>query len=219
MPLDPSRKNVVVIGDSLTIGYTPIVARLLNDIALVQHVPWDVSDGGAEETEYGLQCLDLWLASPSGMPIHPDLIYFNFGMHDLVTNCTPGHGCVPGQSGNTSVYPGELEAIARKLQLFSSSLTPPAKLIFGITTPYICNAALDAIISGNLNVAAASIMRRLSIPTVDLYGAAIAWCGGTVPNNACHGIGSCFCPHCSSPGYDMLASTVIAPAIRRALTA
>jgi hypothetical protein len=36
LPLDPSRKNVVIIGDSLTIGYTPVVAELLADIALVQ---------------------------------------------------------------------------------------------------------------------------------------------------------------------------------------
>ena len=110
LPMDPTRKNVVSVGDSLTIGYTPLVAEILNDVAFVQHVPWDESDGGAEETAYGLQCIDLWLASPSGMPISPDLIYFNFGMHDFTTDCTPGNGCVPGQSGNTTVYPGELRA-------------------------------------------------------------------------------------------------------------
>ena len=64
-----AQKNVVIIGDSLTIGYTPVVAELLADLAFVQHVPWDVSDGGAEETAYGLACLELWLASPSGLAI------------------------------------------------------------------------------------------------------------------------------------------------------
>ncbi len=29
LPLDPTRKNVIIIGDSLTIGYTPVVASLL----------------------------------------------------------------------------------------------------------------------------------------------------------------------------------------------
>ena len=43
-----------------------------------------MGDGGAEETAYGLQCLDYmyWLRSPSGVPVKPDLIYFNFGLHD-----------------------------------------------------------------------------------------------------------------------------------------
>jgi hypothetical protein len=40
---------------------------------------------------YGLQCVDNWLASPSGLPLGTvDLVYFNFGMHDYVTQCEPG---------------------------------------------------------------------------------------------------------------------------------
>ena len=31
-------------------------------------------DGGAEETTYGIYCLDNFLASPSGMNISPDLM-------------------------------------------------------------------------------------------------------------------------------------------------
>ena len=56
----------------------PHVAANLSDIALVQHAPWG-GDGGAEETTYGLYCLDYFLASPSGMPIKMDLVLFNFG--------------------------------------------------------------------------------------------------------------------------------------------
>ncbi len=40
---------------------------------------------GAEETEYGLQCVDNWLASPSGQAIKPDVIYFNFGKIKVYT--------------------------------------------------------------------------------------------------------------------------------------
>lgn len=82
LPFSSTLKNVVIIGDSLSLGYTPIVASLLSDIALVQHAPYS-GDGGAEESGYGLQCIDNWMASPAGYPISPDLIYFNFGMHDL----------------------------------------------------------------------------------------------------------------------------------------
>ena len=39
-------------------------------------------DGGAEETAYGLACLDYFLSNPDGTVVHPDLILFNFGLHD-----------------------------------------------------------------------------------------------------------------------------------------
>ena len=58
---------------------TPSVASILSSTALVQHAPWG-GDGGAEETAYGLQCLDYWLRSPSGVAIQPDLVFFNFGL-------------------------------------------------------------------------------------------------------------------------------------------
>jgi hypothetical protein len=92
---------VFVIGDSLSIGFTPLVAETLSDIALVQHIPWDTTDGGAEEAAYFEQCLDNWLRSPSGLPYFPDLIYFNSGMHNLNDNATMG---VPGQSGSSDEY-------------------------------------------------------------------------------------------------------------------
>ena len=68
LPMSTSLKNVLWIGDSLSLGMIPHVAANLSDVALVQHAPWG-GDGGAEETTYGGYCLDYFLASPSGMPI------------------------------------------------------------------------------------------------------------------------------------------------------
>lgn len=68
-----AKKNVLIIGDSLSIGYTPVVAANLSDIALVQHAPWDTRDGGAEESAYMDQCLEYWTAHPSGIPFVPDV--------------------------------------------------------------------------------------------------------------------------------------------------
>ena len=39
-------------------------------------------DGGAEETAYGLQCIDYFLRSPNGTSFKADLVYFNWGLHD-----------------------------------------------------------------------------------------------------------------------------------------
>ena len=75
--------------------------------ALVQHAPWGGDGGagnppspaarsslaqltrvsgawpwGAEETAYGVQCVDQWLYSPNGTAYTADLVYFQWGLHD-----------------------------------------------------------------------------------------------------------------------------------------
>jgi hypothetical protein len=216
-PLSTTLKNVVVIGDSLSIGYTPSLAAALSDVALVQHAPADVSDGGAEETAYGLQCIDYWLHSPSGMelgPAGPDLITFNFGMHDYAANGTG----VPGQSGNSSVYALQLALLAGRLIRYTAT-HPRTKLLFLMTTPYLCDGTIDRSIQG-LNAAAAGVMAELGVPTLDPYTAIRQYCGGTPPTPGCEAQpswgGDCWCPHCPS-GYSWLTSSTLAAPIRAML--
>ena len=78
LPPSKSLPNVLIIGDSVSIGYTPPVAADMAKVALVQHSPWDTRDGGAEETAYGVQCLKYFLRSPLGVPLKPDVIMFNW---------------------------------------------------------------------------------------------------------------------------------------------
>ena len=217
-PLPPSTtlKNVLIIGDSLTIGYTPFVAANLADIALVQHAPWDTSDGGAEESSYFVQCLDNWMRSPSGEAWFPDLVYFNSGMHNLVVNGTG----VPGQSGNASEYPAEMLNVMTRMKAFAASSPGgnTTKLIYGLTTPLLCDAGVDGLITGTLNAAAAAIASQLNIEIVDPHGPVIAKCG-PAPQAKCFGLAGCFCPHCAgTPAYGWLADNVIGPAIRLMLT-
>jgi hypothetical protein len=77
-------KNVLIIGDSVSIGYTSLgtknVMKLLAPMAQVQHGPWDVSDGGAGDTATGVACLDRWLMTQTQQPVKWDLITFNFGL-------------------------------------------------------------------------------------------------------------------------------------------
>jgi hypothetical protein len=212
-PLPPSTtlKNVLIIGDSISIGYTPFVAASLADIALVQHAPFS-SDGGAEESAYALQCaLTYWLRSPSGMPIPWDLVFFNSGMHSTGLQGAPWY--VPGQSGEPAAYSSEIAALAQGL---IGKVGAP-KLIFGITSPMLCNATIDRTISQELNPAAAAIMEEAGIKTVDLYEAVTGKCGA-VPQASCFNLTGCFCPHCNSDGYNFLAQSTIAPAIRAALS-
>jgi hypothetical protein len=212
LPPSPTLKNVLIVGDSISIGYTPFVAAALADIAQVQHAPWS-GDGGAEESAYALQCFTYWMRSPSGLPVPFDLIYYNTGMHNTLQGAP---WAVPGQSGDPAAYPGELEALTS--ELVSKAKAEGTKLIFGVTSPMLCNASIDYIISDTLNPAARLIMEDYGVPTVDLYQAVTSKCGA-VPQASCFNTTGCFCPHCSSDGYTFLAETVIAPAIRAALLA
>ena len=85
LPLSTSLPNVLIIGDSVSIGYTPLVTKAMAKVALVQHSPYDVRDGGAEETAYGVQCLDYMLRSPGGVFLKPDVIMFNWGETERVS--------------------------------------------------------------------------------------------------------------------------------------
>ena len=76
---------MLIIGDSVSIGYTTLssnnVVKQLADVAQVQHGPWDVSDGGAKDTAYGVLCLDTWLMTTERHPVDWDVITFNFGTY------------------------------------------------------------------------------------------------------------------------------------------
>jgi hypothetical protein len=186
------------------IGY---VAKSLADIAQVIHSPAG-GDGGAEETTYGVRCLDFFLASPSGMAVKPDLILFNWGMHDgPMTNNT-----VPGQNAPPDNYTAELTNLTVRLKAFAAATG--SKLAFAHTTPFLCTAQQDGCVQ-NLNNQASAIMAAAGIPTLDPYSPVIAKCG-KAPQSSCFNSTGCFCPHCPN-GYSWLADNFVAPALRAML--
>lgn len=211
LPPSVSLKNVLIIGDSISIGYTPFVQAALADVALVQHAPFS-SDGGAEESAYTLQCtLPYWLGTAAGEPIKWDVIYAQNGMHNTNQGAP---WVVPGQSGEPAAYAAELSTLLSSLAMRAAA--DGSRLLFGITSPMLCNATIDRVISATLNPAARAIAAALALPTVDLYAAITGRCGA-VPQSSCFNATGEFCPHSSDAGYQWLANTVIAPAIRSLL--
>ena len=65
--------DVLIIGDSISIGYTPYVKKALEGKAHVVHNP-----GNAGDTGRGLKRLDNWLGDTQW-----DVIHFNWGLWDL----------------------------------------------------------------------------------------------------------------------------------------
>lgn len=207
LPFSKSLPNVLIIGDSVSIGYTSPLAKKMQDIALVQHSPYDSRDGGAEETAYGVLCLDYMLQSPEGDSLKPDVIMFNWGLH----NGPDKNETLPGQAGLPNVYAQELEEITQML----IAKQPQAKLLFALTSPYMCAAQNDGCVM-NLNNQAAVIMAKYKIPTINLHDTVVAECGPP-PQPACFNVSNCFCPHCSNVGYDFLVDNLIAPKLTEML--
>jgi hypothetical protein len=77
---DPALPNVLILGDSISIGYTLPVRRLLAGEANVYR-PMQadgISPENCQGTSNSLQHLDRWLGEREW-----DLIHFNWGLHDL----------------------------------------------------------------------------------------------------------------------------------------
>lgn len=72
---NPDLPNVLLIGDSISIGYTAYVRRQLKEKADVYRIPTN-----AKNSAYGLEHLDDWLAMKS---LKWDVIHFNWGLWDL----------------------------------------------------------------------------------------------------------------------------------------
>ncbi len=54
----PRKKKILIIGDSISIGYTPFVEQALADVAEVVH-----NKGNAEHTGTGLKNISEWLGN------------------------------------------------------------------------------------------------------------------------------------------------------------
>lgn len=215
LPLSLDQRNCLVIGDSVSIGYTPFLSDLLNMTAggcNVQHSPY-AGDGGVEETAYGLQCLEYFLHGSDGTEIlkHVDLIYFNWGLHNLVPD---GGAVVAGQSGHQSEYLPALQKIVSKLVAARTKFG--VKFLFGLTSPEMCDAAMDKVVQ-DLNSQAATLMAQEHIPIVDLHAAVVKKCGKP-PQVSCLGETGGGCPHYSSDGYKWIANSTLAPAFLQLLS-
>lgn len=167
--------NVLLLGDSISIGYTPFVQKMLKDQAKVVR-PMQKDGKRPENCSYaanGVKRIDAWLGDTKW-----DVIHFNFGLHDLKYIGQP----LP----NAKIVPQRGEAIkknpdARQLSTIEDYLTnlekivtrlkkTNAKLIFCTTTP-IPDGSTGRIAGDEkkFNEAAVKLMKKLNVPVNDLH--------------------------------------------------
>ncbi|MEX2607587.1 MAG: LamG-like jellyroll fold domain-containing protein [Kiritimatiellia bacterium] len=72
-PGESSLPEILIIGDSISLGYTPFLKEDLSGKAVVVH-----HEGNAQHTGTGLEKLDAWLGEGEW-----DIIHFNWGLWDL----------------------------------------------------------------------------------------------------------------------------------------
>jgi lysophospholipase L1-like esterase len=140
---DTKLPRVLLIGDSVSRGYTQPTRKALEGKANVHRAP-----ANCGPTASGLKNLDVWLGEGKW-----DVIHFNFGIHDRGTPAAD--------------YVKRLEAIVARLEKTG------AKLIWASTTPIPDNPAQKQTAQSIVekNSLAAEVMKRHGIPTDDLFAA------------------------------------------------
>jgi hypothetical protein len=160
--LEPSTTlpNCMVLGDSVSIGYTGVAAKLLADVCQLQHAPWDERDGGAGSTSVGVACLDNFLVTQRQTPVKWDVILYNFGLHDLDNSSTA-----------EAKYRTELTNITARL------VATGAKLIYATTTPFMPDTTKGNHVVDDLNQIAREVIAGKGIQLLDLHKLVTDHCG------------------------------------------
>jgi lysophospholipase L1-like esterase len=149
VPDVPGLPRVLLIGDSISIGYTEPVRAELTNKANLHRIP----ENGAA-TIVGVKNLENWLSSSKW-----DVIHFNFGLHDL--RLDDGKHQVPLPD-----YETNLRTIVQRLQKTG------ARLIWATTTPVPDAEVKPPRRNADViayNAAAAKIMTESGIAIDDLY--------------------------------------------------
>ena len=140
---DPKLPRILLIGDSVSRGYTQPTRKALAGKANVHRAP-----ANCGPTASGLKNLEVWLGEGKW-----DVIHFNFGIHDRGTPAAD--------------YVKRLEEIVTRLEKTG------AKLIWASTTPIPDNPAQKQTAQSIVekNALAAEVMKKHGIATDDLFAA------------------------------------------------
>ena len=152
---DPALPRVLLIGDSISIGYTHYVRELLREKANVHRVPVN-----AGPTTRGIEGISEWLGGGDWSVIH-----FNWGLHDLKFM----------EDGERQVSIEEYESNLRIL--VGKMRETGARLIWASTTPVPEGEVRPRRIPEDVvryNAAAEKVMRENRVSTNDLYTFALS---------------------------------------------
>jgi acyl-CoA thioesterase-1 len=181
--------RILLIGDSISMGYTPLVQEILKDKADVQRPKENCG-----ETARGLAKMDAWLGEKKW-----DIIHFNFGLHDLKYLDAQGKYVGPDQGKQVASVPQYEESLR---QIVARLKKTGAKLVWASTTP-VPDGSAGRVLGDELkyNEAAAKVMKENGVAINDLHKVVVSGPEGMqLPKNV----------HFSKEGYAVLARAVVA---------
>lgn len=152
------KSKILIIGDSISIGYTPFVKKNLQEKAIVMH-----NTGNAKFTKNGIENLDSWLGDTKW-----DIIQFNWGLWDLCYRYPENsmdRNKIKGKVTTTKEnYKANIEALVKRLE------QTHAKLIF-VTTSYVPEHEPGRFLkdASAYNAIAKQIMQKHGIMVNDIY--------------------------------------------------
>ncbi len=161
--------RVLIIGDSISIGYTVPVQNCLRGKAVVSRAPGNCQDSG-----FGLQHLKQWIGKGPW-----DVIHFNFGIWDTHYLDAKTGRLIP--SAGEMTVPADGRRVRHDLQQYRTNLVrivqmlkqTNAQLIWAQSTPIMfrTGARFDDI--ARYNAVAAEVMKENGVPINDLYKQAL----------------------------------------------
>ena len=141
--------RVLLIGDSISIGYTLKVRDLLKDKANVHRIPTNGND-----TNSGVEKIKDWLGDSKW-----DVIHFNWGLHDIKNSKGKNQVPLADYEKNLRELVTQIKATGAKLIWCSTTPVPDVKM-----TPVRLNSDVLA-----YNAAAKKIMEENGVAIDDLY--------------------------------------------------
>lgn len=180
--------KVVLVGDSIRLGYAPLVAQKLDGKATIV----SVKQNGGDSSNI-LKNLEEWIIKEQ-----PSVVHLNCGLHDLKLDRKTKQYQVP-----LADYARNLKEIVRRIKTETS-----ATLIFATTTPILDarhaqrKAAFDRLEADvqRYNAVAIQVMRDAGVPVHDLHW--VVEQGGAEELLGKDGT------HYTRPGYETLAEAV-----------
>jgi lysophospholipase L1-like esterase len=164
--IQEKQPKVLLIGDSISIGYLPFVQEIMKGKVAVDRIPLK-PNGKAENcqgTTNGIANIDRWLGDTKW-----DVIHFNFGLHDIkhikVDSGKNSNDPNDPHQADLKQYKKNLSEIVAKLKATG------AKLIFATTTPYPKGTKPYRAFGDDIkyNKVAKKIMKKNGIAVNDLH--------------------------------------------------
>lgn len=172
---DPKLPNVLILGDSISIGYT---RNVRSELAGKANVFRPVNAKGDQpvncgDTEMGLEGIDAWLAGRKWSVIH-----CNWGLWDLCYR-------VPGKAkaGNRDKVHGKIaytpEEYVANLEKLLAKIEATGAVVIWASTTRIPEGETGRVAGDEVryNAAAAALMQKHHIPVDDLYALTHQWAG------------------------------------------